>query len=84
MISDNRELFFRCTLPFIYLIIRNALIMPNIQSLASAVLITIRDTNSYIEYPGFTRSTEPKPTIILNYFDRELERMRIDARERGE
>jgi len=80
MISDNRESFFRSISPFIYLIIRNALIKTNIQSLASAVLITIRD----IECPVSTGSRmEPKFTIMLHYFDRELERMRVDAREGG-
>jgi len=74
MISDNRELLFWCTSLFIYLIIRNALIKTNIQSLACAVLITIRDTNSYIECPVFTGSRiETKFAIILHYFDRELE-----------
>jgi len=73
MISDNRELFFWCTSPFIYLIIRNDLIKTNIQSSASAILLTIRDTNSYIESDFTGSRIESKLTIIVHYFDRELE-----------
>jgi len=71
---DYGELLFGCTSPFIYVIIQNALIKTNIQSSASAILIMIRDTNSYIECPDFTGSRiESKLTVILHYFDRELE-----------
>jgi len=55
MISDNRIHFLKCTSPFIYLIIRIT-ILKNIQSLASAVSIKIRDTNNYIECPFSTGS----------------------------
>jgi len=73
MISDNRELFLGYTSPFIYVIIPNVLIKTNMELSASAVLITIRDTNNYIECPDFTGSRiESKLTIILHDFDREL------------
>jgi len=79
MTSDNRKHSFS-TSPFIYLIIRNAVFKMNIQS---AVLIMIRDTNNYIECALFTDSRiEPKTCDKLHYFDQELERMGVEARER--
>jgi len=50
MISDNKIHSFSCTSPFIYFIIRIA-VLKNTQSLTPAVLsIKIRDTNNYIEF----------------------------------
>jgi len=72
MITDNRELPFGCISPFIYR--QNALIKTNMQSSASASLITIRDTNNYIGCPAFTDSRiGSKLTIVLRSFARELE-----------
>jgi len=73
MITNKKELSFGYTSPFISRIIQNTLLKTNMRSSASA-LITIRDTNNYIECPAFTDSSiESKLTLILRSLARELE-----------
>jgi len=62
MITNDKELSFGYTSPFIYCIFQNALIMTNMQLSAFAVLIIIRDT---IITSNARRSLIPESNLSL-------------------